>query len=525
MQTVDTVDIVKERRAAVKGHKPAKLEVANKAWSKAWCWTSFRFTHHALGRVRSLSVLAVVLCWAVTLAAAPPAKLALQGGRIIPVVGKEIAKGTLLIENGKIVAVGEDVEIPYDAMVVDVSGKVLFPGLIDPHSARGLDVPNENMPVTPFLDVYDAIDPSKLYFEDALRDGITSVHVIVSNNCVIGSVSRVVHPIGLTPDDMTLDAQTAIKLSVAPKRSSDRMVQMATLRETFRELADYLDDLAEKKYEQSLEDKDEKIDVGPEEAIKRGRELIVPDDLDDKHRNLVKLTNGELTALVYCQLASDVGRAILIAKDNGFFDRMTLVLGPDCYKAAKEIKASGRPVILEPELLYRERNPVTGDIKETFVPKVYADAKIKFALLPSPNNSLAERYLNYQAARCARNGVSRRKALASITINAAKAIGLKDRIGSLTKGKVANVVVYSGDPLDFDSWVDAVYINGIRAYQRDTDVRLKELMGEKKTTADAEEKAAEEPSPADTKKSDDKTNHKTDGKTSDKTDGETTSDK
>ncbi len=422
-------------------------------------------------------LIALSLCGSAALAT-PPAKLALQGGRIIPVVGDEIASGTILIENGKITAIGEKVDIPFDAMVVDVTGRVLFPGMVDAHSSRGLDVPNEQLPVTPFLDVFDALDPSKLYFEDALRDGITSIHVIVDNNCVIGGVSRVVHPIGLTPDEMTQDVQTSLKLSVAPKRRSDRMVQMATLRETFLELSDYLGDLAETKYEESLEDKDEKIDVGPEEARARGRKLIRSVDYDDKHANLVKLTGGQLGAFVYCETGGDVGRAIRLAKDNGFFDRMTFVLGAACYKAVEEIKATTRPVILGPELIHRERNELTGEIIETFVPKVFADARIKFSLLPHPDGSLGERYLNYQAARCVRNGVTRKKALASITINPAKALGMNDRIGSLQVGKIANIVVFSGDPLDFNSWVDQVYINGIRAYTRDTDVRLKRLFGE-----------------------------------------------
>ncbi len=446
-----------------------------------------------------------LLC-AASVFGAPPAKVALEGGRIIPVVGDDISKGTVLIEHGKITAVGKHVEVPYDAMVVDVSGKVIFPGMIDTHSARGMDIRNENLPVTPFLDVYDALDPSRLYFEDALRDGITSIHAIVANNCVIGSLSRVIHPIGLTPDEMTLQAPVALKLSVAPKRRSDRMVQMATLRETFLELADYLENLAETKYEESLEKEDKKIDVGPEEARKRGKPLIKFEDYDDAHRNLIKLTRGELGAFIYCGIAGDVGRAVKLAKDNGFFGRSTLVLGDACFKAVSEIKEAGRPVVLDPDLLYRERDPITGDIKETFIPKVFADAGVAFSLLPYPNNSLAERYLNYQAARCVRNGVDRKTALESITINPAKALGVGDRIGSIEVGKVANLVVFSGDPLDFESWVDMVYINGIRAYERKDDVRLKQLFGdepaevtegeapedEKKKGAEADDKPADD---------------------------------
>ena len=131
-----------------------------------------------------------------SLEAASPAKIALTGARIIPVVGDEIPSGTLLIENGKITAVGKDVEIPYDAMEVDLQGKVLFPGMIDPHTWRGMEAPNEGLAVTPFVDVYDAIDPSRLFFEDCLRDGVTTVHIMAGNNLVIGGVSRVVRPIG-----------------------------------------------------------------------------------------------------------------------------------------------------------------------------------------------------------------------------------------------------------------------------------------------------------------------------------------
>lgn len=441
-------------------------------------------------RLPPVFVLAAIVS-AVSAVAAPPAKVALEGGRIIPVVGEEIAKGTILIENGKITALGEEVKVPYDAMVVDVSGKVLFPGMIDAHASGGMDIRNENLGVTPFLDVYDAIDPSRLYFEDALRDGITSIHVIVGHNCVIGGVSRVVHPIGLTPDEMTLHGPIALKLSVAAKRGSDRMVQMATLRETFFELADYLENLAEKKYEESLEKEDEEIDVGPDEARKRGKKLITREDYDDAHRNLVRLTRGELGAFIYCERASDVARAVTLAKDNGFFDRSVLVLGPECFKAITELKAAGRPVILNAQLLYRKRDPVTGKLKETFVPKAFADAGMPFSLLPHPNNSLAERYLNYQAARCVRNGVDRKAALEAITINPARALGLEDRIGSLEVGKVANIVVFSGDPLDFSSWVDLVYINGIRAYDRTTDIRLKQLLGDEPEEV-AEEEGAED---------------------------------
>ena len=116
---------------------------------------------------------------------AAPAKLALTGGRIITVSGAAIEKGTILIEDGIITAVGdESLEIPYDAMEVDCTGMILAPGFVLPHSKSGLDVPNENLPVAPFVDVYDALDPSRFFFDDGGHD-----------ECIVGrSVGQVFGP-------------------------------------------------------------------------------------------------------------------------------------------------------------------------------------------------------------------------------------------------------------------------------------------------------------------------------------------
>jgi len=409
-------------------------------------------------------------------AQSPPEKVALVGGRIIPVVGEDIENGTILIERGRIIAVGENVEIPYDAMEVDVTGRVLMPGMINPHSPDGLDVPNENVPVAAFLDVYDAIDPSDRFFEDSLRDGVTTVHVIVGNSTVIGGVSRAVRPIGMTVDEMTVAPDLALKLSATPMRGYDRMRQQATFREAFAELDDYLLKLAEKKYEETLAEEDKKIDVGPAEASERGKELITSQDYDDQHRNLVRLRSGEIPAWCYAELATDIRPAVELAKAQGYLDHTVFVLGQDAHRAVKEIAASGRPVVLPEDLVYRDTDRVSGKIKETFIPSVFYEAGVKFALQPNPRASMAERYLNYQAAMCIRNGIPRQAALEAITINPATMMGLGDRLGSLESGKVANIVILSGDPFDFSTWVEQVYVDGVLAYDRASDPRLRNLL-------------------------------------------------
>ncbi|MFQ5410797.1 MAG: amidohydrolase family protein [Phycisphaerae bacterium] len=456
--------------------------------------------------------------------------IVLEGGRIIPVVGEEIEKGRVLIRDGHIESItslnrprgrprgdaAPPAEIPFDAKVIDVSGKTIFPGLIDVHTARGLDVPNESPPVTPFLNVKDAIDPSQLFFEDALRDGVLSIHVIVGNNCVIGGLSRVVHPIGLTPDEMTTAADVALKLSLTPRRGFDRMRQMATFRETFRKLKEDMGRLAEKRYEDTLREQKKDLDVPPDEARQRGKKLIRLEDIPEKDRNLLKLTQGQMRAFVYCGNAMDVPAAVKLARENGFFEQSVFVLGSECYKAIDVLKEAGRPVVLDANLIHRETDPITGEEKETFVPTLIDEAGLKFALQRRPGTSLGERYLGYQAARCVREGIDRSKALQAITLWPAEMIGQGKRLGSIEPGKDANLLVLSGDPLDMQTWVEKGFVQGIEVYDREEDIRLKRLLAEPEsdlgpsskpdetTTGEAETKASADKKTDNTDKKPDK---------------------
>ena len=411
------------------------------------------------------------------LAAAPPAKIALTGGRIIPVRGEPIENGTVLIENGRITAVGTSVELPYDAVEIDCTGKVLFPGMVDPFNWRGLDIPNEAVAVSPYLDVYDAIDPSRFFFEDSLRSGVTAVHVSPDHNLVIGAVTRVVRPIGITPDEMTLRAPVAIQLATTPRRGADRMQQLVELRGAFLELDGYLGRVAEARYEEEQKKKGEEVTISPEEAREAGKSLVRDIDLDDEHRNLHRLRQGAMKSWFYTGTATDVAPAVAVAKEQGLLDESVFLIGADTHRAVAELKDAGRPVVCPVDLLARSRDPFTGEVDETFVPMVLHDAGIPFALRPNPNGSLPERYLTYQAARCVRAGIPRSVALQAITLNPARFLGLGAEIGSIEVGKRGDIVVLSGDPLDFSSWVEQVYIDGILAYDQERDPRLEELLG------------------------------------------------
>src|SRR5687768_10960632 len=113
---------------------------------------------------RSRSVLVLTLALAAAGPLAAQERLAVKGGRILPVAGPPIDGGVVLIRGDKIEAVGKDLSIPADAKVIDATGKVVVPGFIEAHSSRGMDQPNEANPNVPFLSVVDAIDPSQDYF-------------------------------------------------------------------------------------------------------------------------------------------------------------------------------------------------------------------------------------------------------------------------------------------------------------------------------------------------------------------------
>lgn len=472
-----------------------------------------------------IPLVAACLLWgfAPDSAAADRDKLAIKAGRIITLAGDDLENGTILIAHGKIEAVGKDLEIPYDYWLVDLPDKVIFPGMVQAITSRGMDRSNESLPVTPFLNVFDAIDPSSTSFEEALRNGHTSIHVAQGSNTVIGGLSRVVRPIGMDVHEMTVAADAGIVVSFAPKSGFDHMVQMATLRETFRELDDYLNKTGEALYEKKLKDEDKEIDVGPDEAARLGREMIKDEDLDFKHLNLFRLITGRLKAFLYCSSPLDVVHALDMAKKEGFFENSVLVLGNACYKALDLIKASGLPVILQSNMVFVKKDPLTGEEEDIFVPALFHDAGVKFSVTADSRRSFGARYLWYQAARLIRNGMPRADALTAITTTPASALGLGERLGAIQPGFDANLLVLNGDPLDAETWVEKVFIDGCMVYEREKDYRLKDLIEgeeivvEEATAADADpasptEEKNDGKSETDTDKSPDPKQNKADAK-------------
>src|SRR5947209_5294824 len=193
------------------------------------------------------SVLALALVAVSPLAAQE--RLAVKGGKVIPVVGPTMENGVILVRNGKIEAVGKDLPIPSEATVIDAAVQVVVPGFVEAHSSRGMDQVNETNPNVPFLSVVDAIDPSQEYFEECRRNGVTAVAVVPGNNTMFGGQAAVVKTAGGFVDEMVVKRSVGIKISLKPVGDRNRMGHLATLRKELDAARDGL--AAEKKPETS----------------------------------------------------------------------------------------------------------------------------------------------------------------------------------------------------------------------------------------------------------------------------------
>jgi len=411
--------------------------------------------------------------------------LAVKAGKVITRAGEEIENGTIVIKGGRISAVGAEVEIPWDAVVIDHPELVAFPGFVDAYSSRGMDRANENLDVAPFLSVTDSVDPVNYYFENALRKGITTINVQQGSECVIGGQGLVVRPFGMTIDAMTVKTGAGLVLSTSPKRGKSTATQMQALRDAFTELREHLEQLVADKKEGSDHARREALFQGrdPEELDEPGRpmegsawtvadlELVSRAEIDEKLEPLLRLVEGKLPAFVHCARPGEVHHALQVARDNGFLARTTLVLSPACWKAAAVVAEAGVPVVLEGPLTSTEVDPLTGEETETFVPGVFRDAGVRFALAASSDEGLW-----YQAALAVGLGLTREEALAAVTTVPAEILGLGKRVGKLAPGADGNVVLFSGDPLSVTSFAEYVILEGELVYDRSEDVRMKHLL-------------------------------------------------
>ena len=436
-----------------------------------------------------VSLLLLPLLAATVAIAGADDKYAIKAGKVITMDGESIDNGVIVMVGGRITAIGsaDVVKIPWDAAVLDAPDLTAAPGFVEALTYSGMDRSNETVEVAPFLNIRDSIDPVSFYFEDSLRAGVTTLNVQQGPSCVIGGMGMVVQPHGMTVEEMLVRPNSGIAISAGPKSGKSRATQAQALRDTFGDLRRHLEQLVQEKKDGNDQARREALYQGRDLSGERGQgramtgdawtveglELVPRGEIDEKMEPLLDIVEGNVNVYMYCAAPIDVHQGLAVARDNGFLGRTTLVLDDSCWKAADLIAEAGVSVVLDSTLVRTERDPRTGEDEDVFVPGVFAEKGVSFALR-SRNQSNESMW--FQVATCVAHGMSRADAFAAATTTPASMLGLEARVGAHKDGADGDVVLYSGDPLSQTSFVEYVVLDGNLVYDRSKDVRTRHLL-------------------------------------------------
>lgn len=385
--------------------------------------------------------------------------LVLKNGNVMTMAGPAFV-GDVAIENGKIVAVGQNLSYS-DAEVRDVTGMTVMPGIVDPHchigmweDAMGFEGADGNEctnPITPELRAIDAINPYDRCFEEAVAGGVTTCVTGPGSANVIGGQFVAIKTYGDSVEDMVLRFPVAVKAAFGenPKRvyngknqtPSTRMATVALMRKALIEAQEYNEKL-------------EKGKADPEKMPERnlGKEI------------LARVIRRELPMKIHAHRADDILTAIRICRE--FKLRYTLDHCTEGYLITDKLKEAlsedCEGIIVGP--LLTDRSKIELKNLSFKAPKVLEQAGIEYAMM-TDHPVTPEQYLPICTAVAVREGASEEGALKAITINAAKITGIADMVGSIEVGKDADIAVFSGHPFDFRSRCVLTLVNGKVAHE------------------------------------------------------------
>lgn len=387
--------------------------------------------------------------------------IAIINGKIYTISGGIIEKGTVLIEDGKIRAVGKGLDAPRGARVFDAAGKVVTPGIIDAHTHLGIheegigfegrDYNEMTEPVTPYMRAIDGINPDEPGTRDALAGGVTTVISGPGSANVIGGESVAIKTYGRVIDRMVIRQPAGLKVAFGenPKRVYNelkktpmtRMGIAALLRKTLVEGQNYLAKI-------------ERAKGDPEKMPERdlGMEAVA------------RVLRREMPLRAHAHRADDMMTAIRIAEE--FNVLLSLEHATEGHKIADELARRGIPAVVGPTLTSRTKFELRDKTFET--PRILYEAGVKFALM-TDHPVIPVQYLPLAAALAVREGLPEDAALRAITLSAAEIIGVADRIGSIEPGKDADLVIWSKLPLDPQARAEKVFVDGALVHVHDAE--------------------------------------------------------
>ncbi len=374
-----------------------------------------------------------------------------RGAKVFP-ISSDPFLGDVLVEDGKIKEVEKN-SISNADRVIDLKGKLLLPGFVDAHSHIGLyeegvgfyygsDGNEMTDPVTPNVRAIDAFNPQDPAILRALKGGVTTVMILPGSANPIGGQGAILKLNPSTVDEMIVKEPAGLKMAFGenPKRvygeqkktPSTRLGVTAVVRDYFLKVQDYM---AEKEF-----------------AKKEGKPFT---KRNSKYEIGEMVLKGEIPARIHAHRADDILTAIRIAEEFGF--KFIIEHGTEGYKIVDILKEKKVSVVSGPLLTFRTKYELKDMRMEAL--KILNENGILTSLM-CDHPVIPLEYSSIQAAAGLRYGSKEKDLLKIITINPAKIIGMDDRIGSIEKGKDADLVVWSGHPFDMSSKVESIYIEG-----------------------------------------------------------------
>ena len=381
----------------------------------------------------------------------------IQNGVVHPMDAPVIPRGFVLLEGDKIAAVGPMEALPagYSGEVLDAEGGHILPGFIDAHCHLGLfgdalgfeaDDGNESTdPCTPQLRAVDGVNPLDRGFREAREGGVTTVLTGPGSANPIAGQFAALKTDGRWVDEMVVKAPIAMKFALGENPKSvynerketpvTRMATAAIIRENLAKAQEYQDKLS-------------KAEEDPDEDVP---------DYDAKLEALAPVATGALPAHFHAHRADDIATAVRISGEFGL--KLVVVHGTEGYLVPELLAQANVPVITGPCLTDRSKPELVGQTLSN--PARLRAAGVKVAICTDHPETPIQ-YLPLCAAMAVRGGMEPEDALAAITRDAAEIAGISKRVGTLTPGKDADVVVTSGHPFDWNGEIRAVFLNGKR---------------------------------------------------------------
>ncbi|MCG8460346.1 MAG: amidohydrolase family protein [Holophagales bacterium] len=373
--------------------------------------------------------------------------VAFVGATVHPVSGPPVEGATLVVDGGKIVALGAGMRAPDGARIVRLDGRHIYPGFTSAHSLLGLVEISSVRGTVDSHEIGDnnadpraeaAWNADSLRLPVALAGGVLTAHVVQRGGSFLGT-SAVMRLDGWNWEDMTVAAPVGMHLAFPAVASAD--------------------DEDNEAQEKALETINEILEQA--RAYAKAHTAGSPGlDRNPKLEALIPLLEGEMRLFVHADSKAQIEAALDWTEEQGFQD-LVLVVGPDARHVKERLAEAGVPVILNGVLRTPARAWEPYDAAYGAAAELHA-AGIPFAIAHggSDDDSANARNLPFHAAMAAAYGLPKDVALRSVTLAPAEILGIADRVGSLEAGKDADLIVTDGDPLEILTTIESVWVAG-----------------------------------------------------------------